>query len=183
MDDDGLIRSPVGLSRIDDGDYRFGIAAFHPRIGTAYAEVTLHDLMSGKVTELELERGEAVVGRVLDEAGNPVASACIMLSTIRHRDGITQEGLDVLTDSDGSFYLPGIRFENKMNTIYAWYQEAAPGYERLQHSRSVPQVSQYGRIGASKIAYDPSTATWDAGDIVISPPTRGSSFKPRSRTR
>ncbi len=102
------------LSAQTDGDGRYVIDGVPPGARTVEARAegyrrAVRDLEVAEGTtataDLTLERGFEISGRVVDEAGNPIASARLMLIAGRDFSGVLSD----LSGADGSFRFTGVQ--------------------------------------------------------------------------
>ncbi len=113
-DREGLAEGLVSLPRGVSPDAEVYVAAFHPELGTDAFVTIVADLFpgDGEPLELKLERGRVITGRVVDSEGRPIQGAALTLFAESRVGQINVSGIGVWTDSDGRFYLPGVRFGN-----------------------------------------------------------------------
>jgi len=78
--------------------------------------------------EIRLERGGTLVGRVLDEQGQPIPGA--YLTRASSGTALTLNGWDELCQADGSFRYDGLT----LNRLFYNLQAAAPGYQPAEHT-------------------------------------------------
>jgi hypothetical protein len=149
----------------DDTPLSFG--AFHPENGSGYAERTLGEIEREGPVVIELGTGEVVMGRVIDEAGNPVRGAGVELGATWHRDSPSVDGVEVLSKADGSFHIPGIRFGNVPTRLRVWYEDPDPRFAEMQHARRVPTARREALVKISEENRRDDGKTWDVGDVVI----------------
>lgn len=142
-----------GLShRQNYRDYFFTVqAAGHAPV---FVEISDHD--SAKPAEIELKRGQAIRGRVVDDNGKPLEGVSIKLDYWMGRP--RQFHLQTTTDADGKFRIDDAPSER------AEYNFEKDGYATIQHFEMMPSLSD--QQGTSDFVVTMRSPLWVAGSIV-----------------
>jgi len=144
-----------------------GIGAYHPSHGSFYQEWRLDELEKNPEIEVNLERGKAVTGYVLDADGRPVPNALVSLAFRNHNDDISQIGLGSSTDANGAYELLGIQFSSVPIQISVT--------NPLLRPRDFPDMESFlAEVGTSQKfrtrfsgQFDAASQTWVAEHLVM----------------
>jgi hypothetical protein len=181
-DEEGVITCSASYSRDTRADEVFEVFAYNPRLGLGFVASTLEQLttLGEEGLVVNVERGESVVGQILDESGQAFAGARVTLYMESH-SGINLSGLGAVTNEDGSFSLCGVTLENTPILVVASYdhRKRMPTNPELPVSASNPMVRTGSVISSRKAIerrhFDAETATWSVGEIVLSRSEQGGS--------
>jgi hypothetical protein len=188
-DENGIINCttdyPVGI----EGDQLFEVYAYEPQLGLGFRLFTLKELSKFGPEDLSinLEKGESVVGKVIDESGAPVEGAKIKVY-MESMSEVNLSGLCALTKEDGSFIVSGVTLENKPVIIVASYDNRTMVISNPSAPVSAMNpVLLSGRIVSNQKAvekqyFDESAGQWNVGEILISMSADESSRFPVQQT-
>lgn len=112
---------------------------------------------------IEIERGDAIQGRIVTPEGEPFRGVSVEVNGTTPADAVSTSGISSITDESGEFFLPGIRFGNTPNDVFAAYDRSKLCDDRA----TLRGVAGNMKRVLNADDYDESTRTWEVGDIVL----------------
>jgi hypothetical protein len=86
-----VLKVVVPVQEGEEGDV-WALCAYHPEYGTGYKEVSLSELRSGGLLELDLEKGQIVVGRIVGKDGLGAVGVDVGVGTTWKAGGVSLFG-------------------------------------------------------------------------------------------
>jgi hypothetical protein len=164
-DEGGAVTLKVAVPKLKaESEDRWALCAYHPEYGTGYREVSLSTLLSGASQRIDLERGQAVTGRVLRKDGLSASGLAVGVGTTWKAGGVSLFGsLCARVADDGRFIVAGIRFDNKPVSLAV--------SQRIADSEAGQTAAPASRMRFPILEsqHRASDGLWDVGDIVFDP--------------